>query len=481
VANRYRRFTLSDRLEHIVQLASFTVLGVTGLVQRYAEARLSRSMIDLFGGIENTRNIHRVFATILMVAVVYHVGAIGYRKYVHRRPAEMLPTKADLQAGAQSFKYLAGRADSPPRQGRFLWEEKVEYWSLVWGTLVMVVTGFLLWNPIATSTMFPGEFIPVAKAAHSGEALMAVLAVLVWHFYHVHLKHFNTSMFTGYMSREDMAHEHALELESIESGNQFDPPTGPDVRRRARIYLLGFAGVALIALAGIYMFVTFEDTALATIAPPEQVQVFAPVETSGTTVAPSTTAGPGTTTATTSAPQAAAVFWDGTIEFFFRAQNCTDCHGTAMALGGIDLTSYAGASAVLIPGDPDASPIVQLMETGAHPTVLDEGQLSSLRAWITAGALETAGDDPDGGAAAAGWPEPVTGLFETCLTCHAESVQMGDLDLSSYQAASTSIVPGDPDASPLYLVQAAGGHAGQLDDAQLAILRDWITAGAPQG
>jgi len=481
VADRYRRFTLSDQLEHIVQLTSFTVLGVTGLVQRYSEARLSRALIDLFGGIENTRNIHRVVATILMLAIVYHVGAIGYRKYVQRRPPEMLPNMADLRAGRQAFKYLAGRADQPPRQGRFLWEEKVEYWSLVWGTLVMVVTGFLLWNPIATANMLPGEFIPVAKAAHSGEALLAVLAVLVWHFYHVHLKHFNTSMFTGYMSREDMAHEHALELESIESGSQFVPPTGPEVRRRARIYLMGFTGISLIMLAGIYMFVSFEETALATIAPPEQVQVFAPVEASGTTVAPPTTAGPGATTSTTAVPQATAGYWDDTIQFVFRAQNCTDCHGKAMALGDLDLTSYAGAVSVVTPGDPDGSRIIELMETGAHPAVLDDGQLVLVRGWIAAGAPESAGDASDGAATAAGWPEPVSDLFESCLSCHGESLQMADLDLSSYEAASASIVPGDPDASTLYLVQSAEGHAGQFDDAQLAILRDWIAAGAPQG
>ena len=38
-----------------------------------------------------------VIATILMVAIVYHVGAIGYRKYVHRRPAEMLPMAVPMK------------------------------------------------------------------------------------------------------------------------------------------------------------------------------------------------------------------------------------------------------------------------------------------------------------------------------------------------------------------------------------------------
>ncbi len=71
---------------------------------------------------------------------------------------------------------------------RYTWEEKVEYWSLLWGTIVMIVTGFMLWNPIATARFLPGEFIPAAQVVHGGEALLAILAVLVWHFYSVHLR-----------------------------------------------------------------------------------------------------------------------------------------------------------------------------------------------------------------------------------------------------------------------------------------------------
>ena len=61
----------------------------------------------------------------------------------------------------------------------------------------MGLTGFMMWNPISTLRFVPGEAVPAAKAAHGGEAVLAVLAIIIWHFYHVHLKHFNKSMFTG--------------------------------------------------------------------------------------------------------------------------------------------------------------------------------------------------------------------------------------------------------------------------------------------
>ncbi len=70
----------------------------------------------------------------------------------------------------------------------------------------------------------PGEIIPAAKAAHGGEAILAVLAIIIWHFYHVHLRHFNKSMFTGKMSEKEMAHEHPAELAEIQAGIADEPP-----------------------------------------------------------------------------------------------------------------------------------------------------------------------------------------------------------------------------------------------------------------
>jgi hypothetical protein len=143
----------------------------------------------------------------------------------------------------------------------FNYAEKMEYWAFVWGTVLMAVTGFMLWNPIATAKIMPGSFIPAAKAAHGGEALLAVLAIIVWHFYWVHLRHFNRSMFTGKLSHHEMEHEHAAELERIETGQQRPLPTDAGIARRSRIYVPVAVIIMLLFLGGLYYFVTFEDTA----------------------------------------------------------------------------------------------------------------------------------------------------------------------------------------------------------------------------
>jgi cytochrome b subunit of formate dehydrogenase len=273
---RYKRFALPQRVEHIIQLVSFTVLAVTGLPQKYAEMPFAIGMINLAGGIETVRIVHRWAAVILMVASIYHIAAMGYRIFVTRSRLTMLPGLSDVADALQAFSYNLRIARKPPRMGYFNFAEKAEYWAFIWGTVVMVATGFMLWNPIATTNFLPGQVIPAAKAAHGAEAILAVLSILLWHFYHVHVKVFNRSMFTGYISRHEMEHEHAAELERIESGYFERPPEPAVVRRRARVYVPVTAVVFAALIIALFYFVTFEDTAIQTLPSPNVQEAVLP-------------------------------------------------------------------------------------------------------------------------------------------------------------------------------------------------------------
>jgi formate dehydrogenase gamma subunit len=264
----YLRFTLGQRIQHAVLILSFTALAVTGLPQKYAATRIGETAISLMGGIELARVLHRWAATILMAATIYHFFDVAYRMLVRRRPLSMVPRYADVVHFVETLKYNLGRAPERPRMGRFTFEEKVEYWALIWGTVIMIVTGFMLWNPIATTELLPGQLIPAALVAHGGEAVLAVLAVIVWHGYGVHLRHFNRSMFTGVMTEEEMRHEHPLELEEIEAGRGLPEPAPAAERRRRRLFLPIAAALSLALFAGLYLFVTFEQTAIETVPRP---------------------------------------------------------------------------------------------------------------------------------------------------------------------------------------------------------------------
>jgi formate dehydrogenase gamma subunit len=260
----YPRFSLGQRIQHAILVLSFTALALTGLPQKYAATAAGEAAIRLLGGIEAVRVLHRLAAIVLVSASLYHGFDVAWRVLVLRRPLSMLPRLQDVRDALETVRYNLGRAASRPRTGRYTFEEKLEYWALVWGTAVMVATGFVLWNPVAAAAILPGQVIPASLVAHGGEAVLAVLAVIVWHGYGVHVRHFNRSMFTGSMTEAEMRREHPLELEELQAGRP-EPPEPQLLLRRRRLFLPAAFVLGMLLLAGLYRFVTFEQTAIETV------------------------------------------------------------------------------------------------------------------------------------------------------------------------------------------------------------------------
>jgi cytochrome b subunit of formate dehydrogenase len=275
----FLRFSVSQRIEHWVLFISFTALAVTGLPQKYSNASWAESMIAAMGGIEQVRIWHRYAAIIIMALAIYHGAAVTYKVLVQRVGLSMMISMQDFKDLLGVMAYNFGLGSSRPNLPRYNFEEKMEYWAVVWGTVIMIVTGFMLWNPIATATFLPGSFIPAALAAHGGEALLAVLAIIVWHMYGVHLRRFNRSMFDGRLSYDEMAHDHGQELEQIESGTLPLPAPADEVAQRRRIFIPVATIISLLLVGGLYWFVTFEQTAIATVAAASPAESpFQPIE-----------------------------------------------------------------------------------------------------------------------------------------------------------------------------------------------------------
>jgi cytochrome b subunit of formate dehydrogenase len=274
---KYKRFDTWQRVDHIVLLTSFTVLAITGIPQMFSIHPWATWSILAMGGIETVRIIHRIAATLLMLGAIYHGGLMTYKVFVRRVRLTMLPGLQDVKDAFQAFAYNLGLVKHEPRMGQYNFAEKAEYWAVIWGTVVMIITGYMLWNPITTTLFLPGEIIPAAKAAHGGEALLAVLSIITWHFYHVHVKRFNKSMFTGYLSRDEMEEEHAHELALVESGWRELPPDPVAIRRRTRVFIPLAVVISVSLLTGLYFFVTYEHTAIRTIEPPATEQLEARV------------------------------------------------------------------------------------------------------------------------------------------------------------------------------------------------------------
>lgn len=275
----YERFPVWRRIEHFVMLSSFGTLGLTGLPQRFPDAQISLGILYALGGIENLRMIHHIAAIVMMFGTAYHIIYAGYSVFVLHDKMSMLPSLQDAKDAFQALFYNLGFVKHYPKMGRFTFEEKMEYWAFVWGAAVMGATGFLMWNPITATKFLPGEYIPAAKAAHGGEAVLAVLAIILWHFYGVHIKQFNKAMFTGMQTEEQMKHEHPLELAEIKAGTATHRPDPATLRKRQMIYFPIATLLTLAMLAGIFGFINAEETALTTIEPLTETQIYVPMET----------------------------------------------------------------------------------------------------------------------------------------------------------------------------------------------------------
>lgn len=395
-ATTYQRFDIAERVEHIILVLSFTTLALTGLPQRYALAPASIKIIGFLGGIQTARFIHHLAAYTLMVETLYHLIVVGYKAFVLRRESRMIPKIKDVLDAIQTLGYNLGIAKEKPKMPHFNFVEKVEYWALIWGLLIMGITGFMMWNPIATTNVLPGDFVPAAKTAHGYEAILAVLAIVIWHFYSVHIKG-NWSIFTGTVSKKEMEEEHAEDLERIESGIKRKPATEKQIISRNLIYFPAAALFSVVFLGFVFYFLQFQKIAITTVLPPNpSLTPFSPWTPSPIptlTPAPTLTPGPAATatpSGTQASPQPSALTWDSGIADLFKAK-CVACHGT---LGGLSLSTYQDAmlggntGPVILPGDPTGSTLVQIQEAGGHPGQFTPEELDKIKAWIAADAPE---------------------------------------------------------------------------------------------
>jgi cytochrome b subunit of formate dehydrogenase len=194
---------------------------VTGLLQTFSSLPPVELVIQLLGGVDAIRTIHRLAAITSAVQSFYHIWRILETWFVKRERGGMWPYPRDLRNLVQMIKFNAGLTDTMPQFDRFTIEEKLEYWALLWGNLVMGATGFIMWFPLVVTTVLPGQVFPVAQALHRWEAILAALAILTWHMYNGCIKDRNRSIFTGLMSEEEMQHMHPLEYRRILAAEEY--------------------------------------------------------------------------------------------------------------------------------------------------------------------------------------------------------------------------------------------------------------------
>jgi len=219
---KYLRMTVNERIQHFLLLSSFLVLIFTGFALKFPEAFWVKWFASIAGenAFEARGIIHRISALVMIGASLYHLGYILFTARGKQLVKDFLPCKQDIKNFTQSMLYLAGKTDEKAKFGRFSYIEKMEYWAVVWGTVIMGATGFILWFENFFLKYVSNIGMDIATAIHYYEAILASLAILVWHFYFVFFNPdvfpMNKAWLKGYLTKEEMEKEHPLELERIE-------------------------------------------------------------------------------------------------------------------------------------------------------------------------------------------------------------------------------------------------------------------------
>jgi cytochrome b subunit of formate dehydrogenase len=227
-----QRFTIWQRFEHAAGIILFTILAITGLPQEFYQQHWASWSILVMGGIERVMWIHRYTGMLFAALVVVHLAIASFQVSTRRVKASLVPARKDFLDAIAMMRYYLRLSDEPPRFDRYDYRQKFEYWGLVAGSLIMIVTGFMLLFPVETARLLPGQVIPAALMMHGREALLAFLIVITWHLYNAHLSPesfpFDASIFTGKTTREKMEKEHALEYERWLAALQVSQPPAGD-------------------------------------------------------------------------------------------------------------------------------------------------------------------------------------------------------------------------------------------------------------
>lgn len=173
-----------ERLSHALLASSFIVLAWTGLALKFSDQWWVQPLL-LGGGLGVRRNIHRIAAVVMTAVSLMHVVSLVWSRPLREHWLDLLPKLRDMTDGIAMFAYNLGLRRTQPQLPHHTYVEKAEYWAVVWGTAVMVLTGALLWLNTWALQLLPKWVLDLATGVHWYEAVLATLAIVVWHFYSV--------------------------------------------------------------------------------------------------------------------------------------------------------------------------------------------------------------------------------------------------------------------------------------------------------
>jgi formate dehydrogenase subunit gamma len=214
------RFSLAERIAHIILFITLIMLMISGLSLSYYNSGFGRFIIGLEGGYSNRGLLHIVFAVLLMVISVYHILYLIFSEKGQQEICKIKYRAQDFKNFIISLKYNFGISKEKPQFGKYNLSQKFQYWGVIFGSLLMILTGMVLLLKVKGVGMIVPKWLwDITNIIHSNEGLLIFLVLFVWHIYDVHL---SPSVFpmskvwlNGKMSKEDLKKDHILEYEKL--------------------------------------------------------------------------------------------------------------------------------------------------------------------------------------------------------------------------------------------------------------------------
>ena len=259
-----KRFSKMNIRTHVVIITTFLLLALTGLPLKFHAAPWAQTLMNLLGGVDIARALHRIAAIGTFGYMGFHIVNLAYRWIVKREkglfwgPNSMVPQPKDFSDFFANLRYYLYLGKRPPGD-RWTYFEKFDYFAVFWGVMIIGISGLALWFPTLFTQLLPGWTLNAAHVIHSDEALLATGFIFIFHFFHTHLRPesfpMDTVIFTGKMTLSRFKAERPLEYQRIVDNNQLgeylvDPPT-PEEIRRAYAWGTVFLVIGILLAAGI--------------------------------------------------------------------------------------------------------------------------------------------------------------------------------------------------------------------------------------
>lgn len=213
------RFKPAEIFQHAGLMISFTILAISGFALKYPDAGWVILLKNVGFDEWSRRLIHRIAAVTLVLVSFYHLYYVIFTARGRYLMKQIMFRMSDVPEVIQTVKFYLGLSRHKPQYEEFDYTEKAEYWSLVWGNAVMTLTGLVLWFPIIVTTFSPSWIVRAAELIHFYEAILATLAIIIFHLFFVivHPEQYpmNLSWLTGKMSLQAALHKHPRWIKRI--------------------------------------------------------------------------------------------------------------------------------------------------------------------------------------------------------------------------------------------------------------------------